>query len=282
MTTALNSALNAATDPNVRVFTNLIDFALSLVGIKGHTFLSFDAVYDMCERDSKGKLKRMNATKRGDRSTQNPFIGSGLTKFAKTTATANFDYEKKRESRGGEASESEGNWQQALVLKGKLTPLTVHKGDIVTRLKDGIDPNSSEALKIANQVAVLDADGSVQLKTDQPRLYLRYEVVREGGDDERAKRAMRSESVYLKANGEVVDKSEIVPYIREYDAKRTDETDHQTCSLDSVVEIRIGGMVWRRGDWVDVGRTIDNAKAALAAYKAFVAAQTPQTATTTV
>ena len=267
--TSLTGLFNAA-GSNVRLFTNAIDFALHLATLKGHKFLRFNAVLNMDEKN------RMNKTKRGDKKTRNPFIGRGLRKFSRTQATVSFDYAEKVERRDGERGETEGNWSQALIVKGKLTPLSIHKSDIVTRLKDGIDPNSDEANKIANQVAVMDAEGTVQIKVSCPRLYLRYEIQRDGGDAERSKRKMRSESVYVLADGTVVDKKELADYLPQREP-RNDETDFQVCSLEAVQELSVDGAVWRRTDAVDVDATIERVKAALAAMAAFQAANAVET-----
>lgn len=268
--TSLTGLFNAA-GSNVRLFTNAIDFALHLATLKGHKFLRFNAVCNMDEGT------RMNKTKRGDKKTRNPFIGRGLRKFSRTQATVSFDYAEKVERRDGERGETEGNWSQALIVKGKLTPLSIHKSDIVTRLKDGIDPNDeNEANKIANQVAVMDAEGTVQIKVPNPRLYLRYEIQRDGGEGERHERRMRSESVYVLADGTVVDKKELADYLPPRPEKK-DNTDFQVRPLETIQELSVDGAVWRRTDAVDVDATIERVKAALAAMAAFQAANAVET-----
>jgi len=247
---------------NVRYFNDIIDFGLYLAGLKGQPILSQHAAYDM---EAEGKmLKKKDGSRKAD-AEKNPFYGTGLVKYSVSQMTVSFDYAAKVEKRDGLRGETEGNWIQAVVIKGKITPLATHKGDIVTRLRDGIDPNTDDAKKIANQVAVFDADGSVMFNTDSPRLYLRYEVIRNGNEVDRNEKKMRSRSCYRKADGTFVSKADIKPYLPKR-KPRLDQTDYQLTTLDNVVELRFNGEIWRkRTSNDDVAAIVDAADATLAA-----------------
>ena len=89
---------------------------------KGCAFASIDADYDL-----DGKMKKRN----------NPFYGKGLRKLSKTEVMVTFDYEKSMENRGDEAKGG-STWSQAVTREnGSLTPLSVHKADIVTPQSPG-------------------------------------------------------------------------------------------------------------------------------------------------
>jgi len=227
---------------NVRYFNDVIDFGLYLLGVPGYPLLTQHAAYCM---DNEGKMLKNKRGTRGNNAVKNPFLGCGLYKYAITQMTVSFDYYKKVEKRDGELGATEGNWIQAVIVGNRITPLATHKADVVTRLKDGIDPNSDDAKLIANQVAVLDDNGNVQFKSDNPRLYLRYEIIRHGTAEDRNEKTMRSRSCYRKADGSFVCKADLKDYLPER-KPRLDQTDYQLTSLENVVELRFNGEIWRR------------------------------------
>ena len=199
-----------------------------LANIHGHTFCSTVEMMDMTAK------KRMN---KGRGSNVNPWMTSGLFKRSVKQLTVNFNYEAKREKRGGDAPAKPGNWQQAFMLDGKLTPLTAHKGDCIV---------DNDQLPIADQTAQTDADGTTMIAVDEPRLYLRYEIQRDAGDGNRQDKAMRSTSSYFKADGETAltdaEVETVKPWLKKQ--SRTDETDFQLTSLDALRSINIDGMTY--------------------------------------
>tara|TARA_Y100000034_G_scaffold1017_1_gene1297 strand:+ start:11818 stop:12528 length:711 start_codon:yes stop_codon:yes gene_type:complete len=216
--------------PAVQV-VNTEEFGLALLDMgNAKPFMSFDANYDMDELDSKGQPKKMKKT-------GNYLLGKGLRKFATTQMTANWKSSQvKTESRGGEFS-GKGNWFTAVIVKGKVTPLAVHKDDVETTL-----PDDAEKDTIANRVAIVRMGGLVY-KVDRPRLYLRYEIVREKGDAPRAERKAFSKSEYRLPDGTIVDKKEVEPFLKV--SRRIDETDIQVCSLSNVTRLAIDGVVFK-------------------------------------
>ena len=244
---------------NVRYFNNAVAFALYLMGVEGYPLMSQYAVYDM---DEDGKMLKNKRGTRGKNAVVNPYLGQGLKKYAVSKLTVSFDYYKKVEKREGELGETQGNWIQAVVINGKVTPLATHKGDVVTRLKEGIDPNSDEAKKFANHVAVMDDKGSVIFTADKPRLYLRYEIVRQGNSDDRNENRMISRSCYQTADGRVICKKNLEDYLPER-KPRLDQTDVQLTSLENIVELRFNGEIWRNMNaeaTLDVAAIIENAE----------------------
>lgn len=240
----------------VRLFENPLAVADFLAGLEGHQFLSYDAVFP---EDSLKMIKyHRQYPKNCANPVANPFIGSGLYKTQSCQATVTFNYEKKRESRGGEEPERRGTWHTIVMVNGKVSPLSVHKSDVVTELPEGMED------KLANYRAVLDADGNVQFTTPEPRLYLRYEIVRGHGDGNRQERHMKSESHYWLPDGNSVelalpeagvqryndpieiDRETLDPFLPARKA-RTDETDMQVMSLAHVRELRAGGEIYRQG-----------------------------------
>lgn len=229
----------------VRFFGDPYALAADLSELHGHTFMRVLAIQDMEETDAKGQLKRMK--KRG-----NPFLGRGVTKYTDTQVTANFDYASKVERRDGDPSATKGNWSQAVIINGKLTPLSIHKSDILTELTT--DPNGAKLDDDGNIVnclgncrAILDESESIQIATCSPRLYLRVEIIRESGDKPRDERKMRSTSVYLDRDKNEIPSGDIKPYLKSR-GPRTDETDMQVFSLGNVIELRAGGVIYRKAD----------------------------------
>jgi len=194
------------------------------------SFLSFEAKYPM---DNKGKM----VVKHRVDKTPNPFLGKGVVKVAKTQATVNWkSTEEKVENREGEFS-GKGNYQQVVLVGGKVTPLATHKEDIETTLPDG------EEDKIANRVAVVK-DGVLNFTTDHPRFYLRCEFVRAGGEGDRADRKMRSESHYQYPDGTLIEEEDIEPYLGA-PKTRTDNTDIQMPSLNHITALKIDGETFK-------------------------------------
>lgn len=231
-----------------KLFTNPLALAEYLVELEGHQFLPEDSL----------KMVKYHRSypKNSSSPVANPFIGSGLHKVQNCQATVTFDYQKKREKRGGEEPEYRGTWHTVVMSNCKVSPLSVHKSDVVTEL-----PKDKED-KIANYRAVLDAEGNVQFTTDEPRLYLRYEIVRDHGEDDRQNRQMRLESRYLLPGKQhvrlitpdrayhwqgpcEVERASLEPFLPKRQPRK-DETDMQVLSLAHVIELRAGGKVFRK------------------------------------
>jgi hypothetical protein len=195
---------------NVRFFRDPIALATDLAAMVGPQFMAFDAVYDgdekMVQKDRVTKLP-------------NPYFGKGLKKHSTTQVTVNFNYEAKVEKRDGEYAGT-GSWHQAILVNGKPSPLSTHKDDIT------IAPDGTQTF------------------VDNPRLYLRYEIVRVGEGEVRAEKTMRSESKYLLPDGSEVAKELVEPYLKAK-SERKDETDFQVTALKNIVELRAGGMIFR-------------------------------------
>jgi len=215
---ALTNFAAALADKPVRFWANPVEFATFLATLKGPQFMSYDAVYDM---EAKGKMLKKNRVT----GLPNPYFGRGLKKYATTQVTVNFDYKEKVERREGEYS-GKGNWTQAVLVGGKPSPLTTHKADVTA------GPNGEQRF------------------VENPRLYLRCEIVRYGEGEKRADKEMRSTSEYRLADGTVVAYDDLKDYLP-LPSERKDETDFICPSLENVVELRAGGVVWRK--WQPVG-----------------------------
>ena len=210
----------AARNAEVILIGSISEFAEELQANQAHTFIGYDADITM---DKPGKMRV-----RG-----NKFAKRGMIKRQKAQATVNFDYDKKREKRDGDEPVRKGfTWHTPVMLNGKVTPLSANKNDVVT------DDAKGNARK-----AILDENGDTQFITDNPSLYLRYEYVRDGGDEAREDRKMRSESVYM-IGDEVIPSEEVQPFIPEKD--RGDNTDFHVLTLGEVTRLSIGGKVYRR------------------------------------
>lgn len=200
-------------------------FALAaiLAQIKGSSFLSTVCRYDML---AKGKmLKKHPVTKE-----PNPFLKHGLWKISEAQQTVNFNYEDKVDRRGGEHGETKGTWHTLVLIDNHVTPLSVHKADIETYVPDGMED------KINNRRAVV-VNGNLHYLIDAPRLYLRYELVRDAGEGSRQDRKMRCESYYVDHEGKTVDKELVKPFVP--DKERFDETDFQVTALTNVERLTI-------------------------------------------
>ncbi len=187
-----NLAANVAANVQVVSVKELID---TLVTLKGCKFASIDAEYPMDK-----KMNKRN----------NPYYGQGLVKESTTNVMVTFDYDAslQRRSDGKEAAANNGNtWQQAIIIDGKLTPLTTHKDDVLGK----------------------DDKGNLILKNDA-RAYLRCEF-------------RSSKSTIIDADGEEVSKEAVAPYLKKTSGKRTVE--FHTVSLASVKRMTINGIEYR-------------------------------------
>ena len=234
-----------------RFFNEIFPLALELTNVKGHQFISFE-----CELPLEDKLLKKKRGTKGPTAVPCPYLGRNLRKLSYKNATANFSYDAKVESRGGVVADTKGNWIQAVVYKGRITPLATHKGDIVTTVKPGIDPNSADAKKWENRVAVMDDDDSIQFLPEcvEPRLYLRYEIIRSNGvtaeeKADRNKRKMQVDAVHIIDHGIAVDADDLKDYLPVPDY-RDDQTDYQLMSLANLVRLNAGGLVWQKMDYV--------------------------------
>lgn len=217
---------------NVGFIPNLKDFAFELMSLGGNQFMKLVARYSM---DDANQM----------RSTDNPYFGQGIYKISTSMLTVNFDYDRKVEGRGGERGETRGSWHTVCMMGGKVTPISTHKGDVVTCVSPMAKPNPKTGKYSVNQLeAVLDDSGTIQFTTPDPRLYLRYEVVREAGDGSRQERTMKSSSEYFDADGEPFDVELIRPFFP--DKSRKDETDFQLTPLAKVLELHAGGKIYRK------------------------------------
>lgn len=183
-----------------------------LLTLRGPQFLSFTARYPM---DAPGKMLKAGRVDRQP----NPWLGRGLIKQAVTQATVCFDYERKRKGRGGAEPRTHTSWHVPVLLDGRPSPMAVHKGD----------------------TAIV---GDRQVLRASARLYLRYEVVRDGGDGPRQSRDKRSGEQFLLPDGSTVKAGDLTQYLPQ--PKRTDETDFQVTAFEHLVEVRAAGNVWRR------------------------------------
>ncbi len=169
--------------------------------------------------NAKGKMKK----------TGNPFIGKPLFKIAATVATANFNYDNKVAGRDGERGEQRGSWHTVVLIGNKLTPVSVHKDDIVT----------TDAVKIADRKAVLDETGSVQFTTDEPRLLLAIrDCPRSGRQGSRVPPDADHEPLRVGRRGSRQRGSQAVSA----DAPAAQgNTDMQLTALDNLTQLVIGG-----------------------------------------
>jgi hypothetical protein len=246
MTLAINKQLDLA-GQGVKFFDDPVTFGLWLADLHGDQFMTYEAVYDLDKRMNKTKR---GAPSRGPGAIKNPYLGQGLRKYAVTQTVVCFDYDRKRELRGVPEPERKGNWIQAVVVNNRVTPLAVHKGDVVTTLKDGIDAASPEAGAIANLRAVLNDQGTIQFLVDNPRLFLRYEIQRQPGEGERHERKLRSKSIILRPDGTEVSKADLADYLKPSDDER--EIDYGVTSLDGVLRVSISKTLWQRRDFAGV------------------------------
>lgn len=252
------------TDSTVQFFDDPCDLAVALLGVEGSTLLSTIGVYEedalrmnqtqRLEGEKKARWYEKTGKKKGR---ANPYTGSGVRKESRSQQTVNFNYDQKVERRDGEQPESKGNHAQAVIIKGKVTPLSTHKADVICEPIEGAKQVAKGGCVIDGKRyaypdvrAVMDENGSVQFKTDQtPRLYLRCEYVRLGDADDRNERTMKTISRYLRPHatkGEVeVNRKRLAEFLPAR-RPRKDQTDMQTIALDNIVEIRFSGMVWRR------------------------------------
>lgn len=180
-------------------------------------FASFEAEYNM---DDKGKMNK------GRGANRNPYLGKGLKKLAKTNVLVNFDYSAALERRTeGKETAADGNWQQAVIVDGKLTPLAIHKADIKTQPK--ADAEAKNLKGYAALEAVYDAEGSIIIEAEEPRCYLRCEY-------------RSSESTYI-LDGEEVSAEAVKPWL----PKRQPQTvEHHTVTLANVTVARFDGTTY--------------------------------------
>jgi len=259
--TQIATMLSDAQLRDVLFFDNPIAFATALAACKGSSFIVFDAEFNMDQTDKDGKLKYFNKNKRGTKgktAEPNPFLGKGLRKLSHVQVTVNFNYEKKVENRGGEAPTHKGNWSQAVIVNGKVTPLSTHKDDILTELTtDKTNATLDEAGNIidclANRRVVLSADGNIQFMTPTPRFYLRAEIVRTAtaDGDKRADGQLHWVNKYVYPDGTELDAKALEDYLPAK-TERTDETDFVVIGSENLVELRFGGQVWRRRSPISV------------------------------
>lgn len=237
MTTA-NTRITAIpqADQKVKIIT-MGDLVKELKSLNGsNTFLSYTAMFDMLEQDNRGQLKKMR--KKSADGQPNPFT-DGLWKEMKSTATANFDYHRKVERNEGEYS-GEGSWMQVVLVNGHLTPLSIHKADIKTNPKKDADPKKDGSYPLAQLEAALDDNGEVIPIVDDPRYYLRYDIVT---DQPKGQGNMRCETRYLDKDRNEIGKAEVEPFLKAK-SDRKDNTHTMTLCLNNLLRLRINNMTY--------------------------------------
>tara|TARA_Y100000034_G_scaffold136208_1_gene211500 strand:- start:355 stop:1146 length:792 start_codon:yes stop_codon:yes gene_type:complete len=240
--------INHVQDRGAVRFVTPTELANELEKIHGSTWAGTVEVFNMTELKDDGKsFKRMNKT-------GNPFIDpdtdegkAGLFKVSRRTSSVCFDYETKREVRAEQGEDVQertrrGSHHTPVMKDGKITPLSVHKDDIVCRMATADEDGVTVKDTVWNKRAVNDDDGNTQFIASNPRLYLRYEIRRESGDDQRQDRKMLSQSEYYDGSGKLVDAELVKPYLPK--SSRHDGTDFQTTGLDCLRCLTIKGTTY--------------------------------------
>lgn len=96
---------------------------------------AFARVVMLTSMDDKNKMRKTN----------NPWYGKNIRKETMATVLVNFDYDAslQRRTDGEESAKGGPTWQQAVIIDGKLTPLTVHKKDVISVDPLRINPNAN-------------------------------------------------------------------------------------------------------------------------------------------
>jgi hypothetical protein len=178
----------------------LIERALKRDG-RGDMFI-VEYVTDML---AKGKLR---AAAKG-------VFPDGLRHIVRKTIQVNYNYARKLENRTGGAETASGGptWQRAVEIDGCLTPLTVHRADVVAEKPLTFVPNA--------------------------RAYLRYEPLTEkqrnagfgGADFDR----------YEDGHGSIVPSASVWPF---FFARKKQAVNHRTLALHNVTAVRMDGILY--------------------------------------
>lgn len=196
MLTNAQIAVKIRPNPNtVKVLTvdELRDWLLSQ---HGNQFATAIIIYDMDQ-----KIKKTS-----------PFYGTGIRKVSKTQVMVNFDYDKslRKRTNGEEEAAKNGNtWQRAIIINGKLTPITVHQAD----------------------VAAEDPFGNILAMKPNARTYLRCEF-------------RASESKIIDADGNEIDKADLAPHLKK-ESHKDRAVQFHTVTLHKIHELHMQGEVIR-------------------------------------
>lgn len=113
----------ASTDAQGNIIASVDEIRDMLAMQSGASFVGFSARYDLIKK----MVKKHRETKE-----PNPWLDSGVAKLSTTTILVSFDYDAslQRRTDGEEQAAGGPTWQQALIVNGRLTPLTVHSEDV--------------------------------------------------------------------------------------------------------------------------------------------------------
>jgi hypothetical protein len=180
----------------------LRDFLITrtLIGQKGNIMI----VEYKINMLGKGKLKA--AAKK--------FFTNGIFRHVKTTINVNYDFGTKFENRTGEEYEAKGNWQQAVIVGGHISPLSIHKKDV-----EQLEP----VMKIRHNA----------------NAYLRYESMTE--NQRNAGFGRNDFSHYVDANGIEIDKETVKPF---YFDREEQIINHRTLTLSNVIRMQVDGEIY--------------------------------------
>jgi hypothetical protein len=141
---------------------------------------------------------------------------NGLFRHVRATVNVGFDYAAKVEKRtDGEETAKGGNWSQAVVIGERITPLSVHKADVLT-----LDPLTVK---------------------DDARAYLRYDLLTKA--QEAANFGKKDFSLYVDKDGNHVPEDAVKPHQPPY---RPGVVEFRLLGLANVLSVRFGGMVYHQ------------------------------------
>jgi hypothetical protein len=135
----------------------------------------------------------------------------------------NYDYGKKYEARTGEAAPGTGNWQQAVIIDGRVSPLTTHRDDVIGNRDD---------------TTIVARSG---------RFYLRYEPLTEA--QRAAGFGKGNTSRYVDNDGKIIPDATVAPH---FGSRAAQPVEHRTLTLSNVTYAKIDGTEYT----VDAGRAI--------------------------
>ena len=142
---------------------------------------------------------------------------NGLTSHVRATFQVNYDYGAKVERRTGENFSPVGNWQQAVIANGKLTPLAVHKEDLAGNTSE----DDTRCIPGA-------------------RFYLRGEPLTDA--QYAAGFGKKDFAKFLDNNGNEVADNEVKPF--RFD-KKEQVVKHRTVGVNNLLAVKIGDTLYR-------------------------------------
>lgn len=229
-----NISASPVTDLIQQVNVSMPELIGILANRRGSAFASFEATYDMLETDDKGALKRMKkADVRGKAGKPNPWLAHGkkLIKHATTHVMVTFDYDKRlKKVTDAKESAKDGNWQQAVIINGKLSPLTIHKGDILTKPKNGAKPQKDGKYKYEDLQAVYDNANNLiyTASPEKRRFYLRCEY-------------KSSESHYIDETGATIAPEMVKPWLK---SSSRGAIDFHSVSMANIWRVKIDKTIY--------------------------------------